>query len=436
LARFAERFERPLPDPALPRIVFCGNPRLLEPICRASTRLGGRAWWLGDRLTVRAWLRWRSAGWGQLVCNSSLGRQNRLGLPEIGPIDCRDIDLAPAVTRWISHRIAAQGAQQTRIIEQMDRHFACVRPDALVLDEDQTPLHRIAVAAARRHGARSFVVQHGAPGCRFGFAPLEADCFLAWGESTRGQLRRWAVPAERIAIVGSASHGARRVSRPAPRSPNRGPRILLLATVPPRDQRPDAVVAHLNRTTYREMIRIAASVVSRLPAAELIVKPHPRATDDTTLELALVNAPRVPTRIVRGCSLQSGLAEADCVLSCLSSAGIEATLAGLPVIQLAPPGSGPIFPHDEWGMLGTARSEAELERLLNAALTGDQQLRDGGNPRIFAHADDTTPAAPRIARLVLDAAYERRQTAAFESLESEAPGPSDGADRRSVRAAG
>ena len=51
--------------------------------------------------------------------------------------------------------------------------------------ETAEPLARAAVAVARRHGCRSFVVPHGAPCCRFGFSPAAADNLLAWGESSR-----------------------------------------------------------------------------------------------------------------------------------------------------------------------------------------------------------------------------------------------------------
>ncbi len=437
LARAAEWIDPRVSDVSAPRIVFCGNPRLLEPVCRETTHRGGQAWWLCDRLAMRSWLRWRRAGCGQLVCNSSLGVYDRLPRPDVGPIDCRDVDLSAAVARWLTSRMAALGRQQTRIVEQVERHFLRIRPDALVLDEDQTPFHRAAVAAARRHGVRSFVVQHGAPCCRFGFAPLEADEFLAWGLSTRNQLARWAVPTERITTVGSLHPGGVIHGQRARKADDRPARIVLLTTVPPRDERPDAVVFHFNRTTYREMVDTAAAAVSRLPAAELLVKMHPRAAGDPVVESAVARNPRLHVRWVRTGSLDDCLAEADCVLSCLSSAGIEATLAGLPVIQLAPVGSGRVLPHEEWGLLGTARTETELDRLLAQALSSDWRPAAVPNPDVFFHETaDATSTAARIAEIVLRTAHGTRQTRALEPrIENElrpAMRPAHGA----VRAAG
>lgn len=437
LARAAEWIEPQVSDVSTPRIVFCGNPRLLEPVCRETIHRGGRAWWLCDRLAMRSWLRWRRAGCGQLVCNSSLGACDRLPRPDVGPIDCRDVDLSAAVAGWLAARMAASGRQQTRIVEQVERHFLRIRPDALVLDEDQTPFHRAAVAAARRHGMRSFVVQHGAPCCRFGFAPLEADEFLAWGQSTRNQLARWAVPTERITTVGSLLAGGVNRSKRQCKADQRPARIVLLTTVPPRDERPDAAALHFNRTTYREMVDMAVTAVSRLPAAELSVKLHPRAAGDPVVESATARHPRLQVRWVRTASLDECLAEADCVLSCLSSAGIEATLAGLPVIQLAPVGAGRVLPHEEWGLLGTARTEAELDRLLAQALSDDWRPAAVPNPNVFFGENaGVTSTAARIAEIVLRAAHDARQTRTLEPRIGSGIRPAMRPAHGAVRAAG
>ncbi|MHC4180485.1 MAG: hypothetical protein ACYSWU_23530, partial [Planctomycetota bacterium] len=38
------------------RVVLCGNPRLLDPVCRELLARGCNLWWLGDRFAVRSWL--------------------------------------------------------------------------------------------------------------------------------------------------------------------------------------------------------------------------------------------------------------------------------------------------------------------------------------------------------------------------------------------
>jgi hypothetical protein len=371
-------------SPPGPRIVLCGNPRLLEPVGRELAHRTARLWWLYDRFAARSWLRWRPRGAGQLVCDSNLGVENRLRQPHIPPLVCRGIDLKDPVERWLAARLETHGARQTRIVEQIDYHFRRLRPQRLVLDEDATPLARAAVAVARRHGALSFVVQHGAPLSRFGFVPLWADQILAWGESSRRQFLRWGLSTESAQLVGSPRHrierqgpggplkkregwlGTNEVSPQSPRSPTR--RVLLLSTVPPRDDRPDPVELHLTRNTYAEMLRVALASLVKIPNVRLVVKLHPRASSDPIARQTLAMFPAVPSRVVTRRNLETWLAQTDCVLSCASSGGVDAAVAGIPVIQLLPAGSGDVLPHRQWGFVGSARSEDQLDRLLNEAL--------------------------------------------------------------------
>ncbi|MHC4402763.1 MAG: hypothetical protein ACYTG0_24125 [Planctomycetota bacterium] len=404
-ARIARRLTlRRNASASAPRVVTCGNPKLLYPIARELLRRDARVWWLCDRFAVRAWLRWWTAGVKQLVCDSDRGRVNRLVQPTTARLECRGVSLAPPVFRWIAARLKTHGPRQTRAVEQIDAHFRRIGPQALILDEDATPMARAAVAVARRYGAPSFVVQHGAPCCRFGFAPLAADRIFAWGRSSERQLCDWGVPAERIQTSGSPRHGrlrrvlGHRASRPAKRG---APRILLLLTVPPRDGRPDAVTLHLTRRSYAGAVRAAVAAVAAIPGARLTVKRHPRAPDETVVRAVLDAYPSLSSRVVCRGPLERWLRRADCVLSLLSSAGVDATLAGVPVIGLLPDGSGDVLPHDGWGMLGTARTEAQLQALLARALHADEPLATRSVSGAFADLDGRS--AVQIAQAVLTA---------------------------------
>ena len=412
VARLAGCFQPP-PVPRGPRrrVVLCGNPRLLDPVCRELLTRGCDLWWLTDRFAVRSWLRWQAAGVAQLACNSSLAAGNRLRIDVPQRLECRGVDLAGPVRRWLTERLATHGPRQTRLIERIDAHFRRVRPDALVLDEDATPLTRAAVAVGRRYGAGSLVVQHGAPYCRFGFTPPAADRILVWGRSSRRRLIDWGVPAGRIRVTGSPQHDLlcqklqRPRNRPAGDTTGGPARILLLATVPPRDHRPDAVALHLTGRTYARMLRMAFAAVAAIDGAELpdgaelIIKLHPRGGDDPVVRSLQAEFRSVDSRLVRRGRLEKWLAGASCVLSCASSAGVEATLAGLPVIQLAPPGASGFLAHVRWGLLATARSEAELRNLLARVVADGWPAPRVPDPSVFAGFDG--PAAGRIADEVL-----------------------------------
>lgn len=431
---------RPRPVPGRRNVVLCGNPRVLDPVCRELLHRRLNLWWLYDRFAVRSWLRWQAAGVGQLVCDSGRADQNRLQPGRLSVPVCRrlthaGVSLAGPVQRWLAHRLAIDGARQTRLVEQLEAHFRRLRPDAVVLDQDATPLARAAVAVGRRYGAFSLVVQHGAPYCRFGFAPLAADRILVWGQSSRGRLIAWGVPPQRIRVTGCphaeelyaelasrARHGPRQRSahRPTFRArtfPDRRWRILLLATVPPRDDRPDAVALRLTGRTYTEMLRTAFAAVADLRRAELIVKLHPRAPDDPAVRSMRVGFPSLPARLVRSGRLERWLRGVDCVLSCGSSAGVEATLAGLPVIQLAPPGASAWLPHEQWAMAGTAHDARQLQALLTRILQEPRPAAEVPDPGVFG--DFKASAAARVADEILALAAER--DAASRLPESRSP---------------
>jgi len=105
--------------------------------------------------------------------------------------------------------------------------------------------------------------------------------------------------------------------------------------------------------------------------------------------------PAVRRRVVTAGPVEPWFGRVDCVLSCFSSAGIDATLAGVPVIQLLPRGSGDLLPHDEWGLLGSIRSEVDLCGLLHQALDtrGKRGGRSARSERPAGLHGDSPPAA-------------------------------------------
>lgn len=359
-------------DRTEPRVVLCGNPRILDPVCKQLLRGGARVWWLYDRFAVRSFARWRMRGVRQLVCDADLSGANCFDELQLDArLACRGIDLGGAVTRWLTNRAMTHGARQTRLLAEVERQLRAVQPDALVCDEDATPLPRVAIHVSRPFGTQSYVVQHGAPCIRFGFSPPAADRLLVWGDASQRQLARWGVDRDRITITGAPYREDAVIVPPStPRAKGSSAHIVLLATVPPRDSRPDSVEYHLTRRTHTEMLAAACRAVSQVPNASLTIKLHPRSSNEVDIKQVLASFPGLTVSVVRRGNLSRLVRGAACVLSCASSAGVEAAACGVPVIQLLPIGSIDLLPTEEWGFLGTARNAAELTLLLSAALSG------------------------------------------------------------------
>jgi hypothetical protein len=264
-------------------------------------------------------------------------------------------------------------------------------------------LKRVAVAVARQHGIPSAVVQHGAPYISFGFAPLAADALFAWGESSRRQFQRWGIPRDRLRVTGPPKYDARCAGLHAnaaapPQRKNPSRQLVLFASVHHNDDRPDVVSLQFTAATNAEMVRMALRALRRFPACKLVIKLHPRTRDPQFFSDLLAEFPELTKRVrmLRRCRNERLVRQSACVLSCASSAGIEAMLCGVPVIQLMPAGSADLLRPEDWPFAATARTQEELESCLDAVLDGRVRapLRDElGN--VFANLQH--PAAPRIA---------------------------------------
>jgi UDP-N-acetylglucosamine 2-epimerase len=404
-ARAASRQSADIVDgSAEARVVLCGNPRLLDPVCRELRSRGTRIWWLYERFAFKSWLRWRGAGVRQLVCDVANDRLPTWDCGSLRVPNCRGLDLSAAVACWLQRHAAESGARQAHNYRQIERHFERLRPTHLVLDEDGTPFNRAAIDLARRYDATSIIVQHGAPYVRFGFAPLEADALCAWGHTSREQFVRWGVPPQRIHVTGCPSHDrlARRLARLPTKT--RANQFLFITTPPPDDQRPDLVTYHLTTRTYTELLRTALAAMADRPNAQVLVKLHPRDRHGALVRRVLGEFPGLHARITFG-SLERCLRGTRCVLSCASSAAIEATLAGVPVIQLMPEGSKELLPAQRWGLLGTARNREQLDELLDWATEHSARGRSQPDPEVFENLRRS--AAAHVVDVILSGLVKR-----------------------------
>lgn len=356
-----------------PRLLFCGNPSLLEPVCDMALDHGAQAAWLFDRFAVHAWRRLRRRGVRQFTCNSSLGRVNPwpMSLPADNPFEpppgLEGWDLSQAVAGFLNRRLEAVGAAQGKMVEQIGEHLDRWRPQVLVLDEDATPLARIAIHLARRRGVPSLVVQHGAPFVRFGFAPGAGDRICVWGESARRRLMDWGAAPDSIAVTGCPKHDAWPAFSWRPHG-RRRPHLLLLATTPPTDDRPDAVEFHFTSGAHARLLDAAVQCSLDVGAGRTTIKLHPRTTNLAPFQNLSLRFPQANIQLERHGDFRSLVLDADVVLSCASSSGLEAALLGAPVVQLLPEGSGGFPPAEEWGLLGSAASADALTPLVRRAL--------------------------------------------------------------------
>lgn len=344
--------------------LLTGQPCLLDDVCRELVKRRWQVTWLWDRFHVGCAQSWWTQGVHQVTCNAPRHIAGRPALqsPEVSLI-WREIDLGPAVDRWLTQQAASRARWFFGLRNAVERHFDQLRPSVLVVDEDVSPLQRLAVLEARRRETRSIVVQHGLPVVQFGFAPLAADAIAAWGNASRDRLASWGIPQERIIVTGTAK------PLPAPRTRDHGPRtlprILILATVPPRVGRPDSVAYHWTEGSAETLWRTLFTTLAQVPHASLVVRPHPRTISDSIFDRVAAEFPQLKPTLDARSSLDESLAQCDWVISCLSGSGVEAAWAGKPVVQLMPVGSAELIEPRAWGLTASVRTQEELRAALD-----------------------------------------------------------------------
>lgn len=377
--RLAELLCRGLaPQPrARQQAVFAfGQPRILEPLFGEVLRRSQGGVWVRDHFAPRSWLKWRFRGGEQLVLGrrTTVAKHDATGADEpkidaLPAVSCafRGVDLGFCVAQFLTRQWTANHSsledEWTAWLAAFDKQ----RPACLLLDEDATPRKRLAVLAAQTYHIPTFVVQHGVPRVRFGFAPLAADVFLAWGETSAARMRGWGVPRERIIIAGRADLELPATSTAKATSRDAGPRILLFATTPPRDHRPEPVEFHLTTQAHDDLLRNVLAAVQSSPGATLVIKRHPRCQAAALYRALSAEFPRVRVQLTQTGSPLELAAAADVVLNMASGAGVEAAAAGARVIELVPAGGHPLPDAGRWGAIGVATTQEEITALLQSA---------------------------------------------------------------------
>ncbi len=431
------------------RVLLCGDVRMLDPVCAELLDRGTRLWWLNDEFSPKTWLKWRHAGVGQLNCNSRLGRRNRLAgsLPDC--LAFREVNLTPALSRQLVQKMQRHGRRQTRMVEQIARHFRRIRPDAIVLSENRSPFARAVIAVARRYRAKSFVLQNQAPIGRFDFAPLTADRLLAWGASSVEQLIEWGIPASRIEATGSPRHdpvlsrwkrdletviyqrvsntdsattqalesllnnsleenrSKKTIARSSDRlkSGKKSHKQLLVLAAPSGENGREEIANSLSQTAYARMLKSAFEALAKNRSIRVTVKLSGASRHDLILEKALSESALSAKVIRREGSLEKRCAEAEGVLSFSYHDGIEATLYGTPVIQVLTSTADKEAARQRWGFAATVDTESTLETAL------DRLFKQTAAPSLAAPSlagpimnfggwEET--AASRVADLILD----------------------------------
>jgi CDP-glycerol glycerophosphotransferase (TagB/SpsB family) len=181
---------------------------------------------------------------------------------------------------------------------------------------------RLLTLVGRNLGIPSIVVQHGATFAPWGYLPLHADRFAAWGETSRQWMLERGADPDRVVVTGQPRFDklANRspVTRPSLGLPQAG-RLLLWIVDPFPIAENRAILAQL------------AAVVTQLADVTLVIRPHPSMSDAEWLVAETQHQHNIhvsPATL----NLHDVITCCDAVLIQGSTVGIEALALNRPVI--------------------------------------------------------------------------------------------------------
>lgn len=228
-----------------------------------------------------------------------------------------DVELSPSALRRLAPLVLRSMPFLAPESAAVDRYLEATRPGWVAIASDQHRIGRLTVAAARRRGIRTVVLQHGLPQARIGYLPVVADLVAGWSQESRDWFVDAGTPPQSVVITGN-------------------PRLDVLATTPPSRAGALHILLALSPTaiaTNEALLRDAVEALDLLPHARLTVKLHPGQGDwSFVARIARGATDRTRIEVRRHEPLYPLLAQASVVVLHRSSVAIEALVARRPVI--------------------------------------------------------------------------------------------------------
>jgi len=214
--------------------------------------------------------------------------------------------------------VARELKQIVREIIAIKKLLLAQQPLLVLLGSDAHRIGRIIVQLARQLNIRTAVMQHGATVGMYGYVPVLADCFLAWGDQTRKWLVDRGVHNEKVRIVGNP-----RLDRWLALQPQRKrdePRLILCS--PP---------AGLEATKNIMGAFFRAAEKSKLRA---YLKLHPSEKNISWYQDRIPSKYNQPNVIITGSFDKANVSLGDIVVLASSSAGVDAVTMGAVVVNI------------------------------------------------------------------------------------------------------
>jgi hypothetical protein len=248
----------------------------------------------------------------------------------------------------------------------------------VVLREQNGPEGKMLVWLFRRAGTPTVMMQHGLMVCEYGYLPMDADVFVAWGEEGRRWMGERGVPPERVEVIGCPRFDGYS-GREAAKEPVGvfGRRLLLVfESVEYSGEDSPADNYHL--------LRMVLDAVAPLDGWRLAIRFHPaQAICERDMCRRLVEPLGDRVRVAMEIGPSASLGKADVVLTEASTVGMEALLRGKLLLVTRAKGV-PGNPYTDGHAIPCADSAGEIRSwLLRWDRSAEERAKAKGNGKTF-----------------------------------------------------
>ena len=272
-------------------------------------------------------------------------------------------DVASALGRYTPFASVGTFISLLRLVIIYRRYLSEAKPRLLLLADDVHPKGRVLAGIAGGFSIPSVNLQNGITGGEYedyGFIPLSADYFTAWGEVGRRWMVQKGTAPERVEVCGSP-----RFESIMPAYQNIAPveeakiNTVLLLTSP------------FAPTEVAQMVQMVGEVIASQSTLTLLVKPHP--SEDIRLHQSILSAVASLSGRFRllpqDYPLSQALADSQIVVTSNSGAGIETILAGRFLVSVNLTIWPEMIPYVKNGVALPAHNKKELALALKKILT-------------------------------------------------------------------
>jgi hypothetical protein len=231
----------------------------------------------------------------------------------------------------LRERFLADIPEMVRLVVQAERYMEQHPPGCLLLGTTELMLTRVLALAARRRAIPVICLQHGVIALEESYMPVFADVQGVYGPADMDWYAERGVGRHRLALTGHPRFDPIFTATPKPERT-----AAAKLGVPPDEWR---VLVATQPHLPAEQIGRLVSLLAQKPGLRVLIKPHPleERTEKMTEYARMAGDHRNVTLIPRRIGLYDVLPHAGCAIAESSTVGLEALMAGSPLLVLRGP---------------------------------------------------------------------------------------------------